>query len=132
MSTRNKKRESAAAFLRRISEKELDAEAREWLEGVVGVAKSQAVALRTMGTVTILVVPGGAFANYISPHLLMSRGGLNSVEQALDDVRKDIHEMRERVIEQEIEQKTKEKVKEQEETNGSDSTNGSGHCENGA
>jgi hypothetical protein len=130
---RKKQRESAAAFLRRVSGKEVDKEAREWLEEMLIVAQRQTIALSTMGTVTILVVPGGAFANYISPHLLSSRGALNSVEQALDDVRKDIHEIRDRIIDQEIEEKTKEIVKEQEErTNGSNSINGSGHSENGA
>ena len=113
--TRKKTRESAAAFLRRGSGKELDAEAREWLEEMLIVAQRQTIALSTMGTVTILVVPGGAFANYISPHLLSSRGALNSVEQALDDVRKDIHEIRDQIIDQEIEQKTKEIGKQQEE-----------------
>jgi len=113
--TRKKGRESAAAFLRRISGKEIDKEAREWLEEMTNAAKSQAIALSTMGTVTILVVPGGAFANYIAPHLLSSRGGLNSVEQALDDVRKEIHLIRDKVIDQEIEKKTKEIVKKQEE-----------------
>lgn len=115
MGTRNKKRESAAAFLRRVSEKELDKEAREWTEKALLLGKQQAVALSTMGTVTILVVPGGAFANYIAPHLLSSRGGLNSVEQALDDVRKEIHLIRDKIIDQEIEQKSKELIKKQEE-----------------
>jgi len=113
MGTRKKSRESAAAFLRRVSGKEIDTEAREWLEKSLGLAQKQAIASSTMGTVTILVVPGGAFANYIAPHLIASRGGLNSVEQALDDVRKEIHLIREKLIEQEIEQKTDEKVKEQ-------------------
>lgn len=113
--TRKKTRESAAAFLRRVSGKDLDAEARKWLEEMVTVAQRQAIALSTMGTVTILVVPGGAFANYIAPHLISSRGGLNSVEQALDDVRKEIHLMRDKLIDQEVEQKAKEITKQQEE-----------------
>ena len=115
MGKRKKTRESAAVFLRRISEKETDAEARKWFEEMIPLAQQQALALAGMGTVTILVVPGGAFANYISPHLLASRGALNSVEQALDDVRKDVHAIRDKIIDREIEQKTKEKVKEQEE-----------------
>lgn len=113
--TRKKTRESAAAFLRRVSGKELDTEAREWHEEMLVVAQRQAIALSTMGTVTILVVPGGAFANYIAPHLISSRGGLNSVEQALDDVRKEIHVMRDKLIDQEVEQKAKEITKQQEE-----------------
>ena len=82
---------------------------------MLATAKTQALALYAMGTITILVVPGGAFANYISPQLLVSRESLNAVEQALDDVRKDVRAMRDRVIDQEIKQKTKEIVKEQEE-----------------
>jgi CHASE3 domain sensor protein len=112
---RKKQRESAAAFLRRVSEKEIDKEAREWIEEALTVAQRQAIALATMGTITVLVVPGGAFANYISPHLLSSRGALNSVEQALDDVRKEIHLIRDKLIDKEIEKKTKEIVKKQEE-----------------
>lgn len=115
MTTRKKGRESAAAFLRRVSDKELDAEARKWIEEMIPAAKRQALALSAMGTITILVVPGGAFANYISPHLLASRGALNAVEQALDDVRKDIHAIRDRIIDKEIEQKTEKIKKEQEE-----------------
>jgi hypothetical protein len=131
MVRKKKQRESAAAFLRRISNKEVDTEAREWFEGMLAVIQRQTIALQTMGTVTILVVPGGAFANYVSPHLLASRGALNSVEQALDDVRKEIHLIRDKLIDKEIEEKTKGIVKEQEETDGSNSTNGSGHSKNG-
>ena len=55
------KKESTTAFLRRVTGLEDIEEAKQALEGALVNARSQLVALQNMGTLTIIVVPGGAF-----------------------------------------------------------------------
>ena len=115
--------ETAASFLKRLSGKEKDREAKEWVEKTLQLARSQQLALSVLGTISITVVPGGAFHYAFSPHLITNRETLDWVDQALSDTQKYVREIRKQIIERDLNQ-VKEKVvtDAQEETNGEDST----------
>ena len=115
--------ETAASFLKRLSGKEKDREAKEWVEKTLQLAHSQQLALSVLGTISITVVPGGAFHYAFSPHLITNRETLDWVDQALSDTQKYVREIRKQIIERDLNQ-VKEKVvtDAQEETNGEDST----------
>ena len=115
--------ETAASFLKRLSGKEKDREAKEWVEKTLQLARSQQLALSVLGTISITVVPGGAFHYVFSPHLITNRETLDWVDQALSDTQKYVREIRKQIIERDLNQ-VKEKVvtDAQEETNGEDST----------
>lgn len=117
--------ETAAAFLKRISGKEKDREAKEWVEQSLQMAKDQQLALSVLGTLTITVVPGGGFHYALSPHLMMSRETLDWVDQALNDTQQFIREIRKRVVERDLataqQQGTEVEVENQEESNGTNS-----------
>ncbi len=111
--------ETAIAFLRRISEQDTDKEAREFLEEAMVALKDQQLALSVLGTLSIVIVPGGAFHYSLSPHLMMRRETLDWVDQALSDTQKYIRELRTKVIERDIAQAKE--VPNQEELNGENS-----------
>lgn len=94
--------ETAITFLRKISGKKTDKEAREWVEQSLAMAKDQQLALSVLGTLTITVVPGGGFHYALSPHLMMSRETLDWVDQALNDTQQFIREIRKRVVERDL------------------------------
>jgi hypothetical protein len=96
------KKESAAAFLRRVAGIENDKEAREWIEETLQKAQLQHLAMSNMGTITVIVVPGGAFGWHISDNL-MSRVALDSVDKALNDVQEDVITIRRRITDKELE-----------------------------
>jgi len=125
------KRESAAAFLRRVTRLKKDSDAREWVEDRLQKAHLQQVAMENMGTITIIVVPGGAFGWHLSANL-MSRVALDSVDKALNDVHDDVISMRRRLTEEELRETAEQIVKQQEESDGSNGIDSSGHRKNGA
>ncbi len=118
--------ETAITFLRKISEKKTDKEAREWVEQTLQMAKDQQMALSVLGTMTITVVPGGGFHYTLSPHLMVRRETLDWVDQALNDAQQYVRELRKRVTERDLataqEQATEVEVENQEESNAKDST----------
>ena len=118
--------ETAITFLRRISDKKTDKEAREWVENTLQMARDQQIALSVLGTLTITIVPGGGFHYALSPHLMVKRETLDWVEQALNDTQQFIRELRKRVTERDLAtaqgQATEVEVENQEESNAKDST----------
>lgn len=124
-------KESAAAFLKRITGLDKDEEAREWLEERLSRAQMQQLALQHMGTLTIIVVPGGAFGWHLSDNL-NNRVALDSVDKALNDVQEEIIGMRRQLTEQELRLTAEKIVKQQEESDGSNSIDSPGHSENGS
>ena len=115
--------ETAASFLKRLSGKEKDREAKEWVEKTLQLARSQQLALSVLGTISITVVPGGAFHYVFSPHLITNRETLDWVDQALSDTQKYVREIRKQVMERDLNQAEEKAVTDaQEETNGKDST----------
>lgn len=121
------KKESASAFLRRITGVENDKAAREKITALLTQAEHQRVALTNMGTVTIIVIPGGALGWHISSNL-MNRVALDSVDIALNDVHDDIIKMRRQLIDQELQQK----ISQQEDSNGENSINSTGNSKDGS
>jgi succinylarginine dihydrolase len=117
--------ETAAAFLKRISGQEKDRDAKEQIEQIVELAQNQRLALSVLGTISITVVPGGAFHYAFSPHLITNRETLDWVDQALNDTQKYVRELRKRVIERDLataqQQDTEVEVENQEESNGENS-----------
>jgi hypothetical protein len=111
--------ETAITFLRKISEKKTDKEAREWVEQTLQMAKDQQMALSVLGTMTITVVPGGGFHYTLSPHLMVRRETLDWVDQALNDAQQYVRELRKRVTERDLataqQQETEVEVENQEE-----------------
>ena len=124
-------KESAAAFLKRITGLTKDEEARDWLEEKLKKSHMQQVALQNMGTVTIIVVPGGAFGWHLSDNL-NTRVALDSVDKALNDVQEEVINMRRQLTEQELRLTAEKIVKQQEESDGSNSIDSPGHSENGS
>jgi len=120
-------KESSAAFLKRVTGAKTEADAQKLVEEELIRSVQQRRAIEALGTITIVVIPGGALAHYFSPHLLMHRNSLDAVDTALSEVREYVNSVRNSVIEAEIEQKTKEILKQQEESNGSNSTDSSEH-----
>ena len=120
--------ETAAALLKRLSGKEKDREAKEWVENTLGLARSQQLALSVLGTVCITVVPGGAFHYSFSPHLISNRETLDWVDQALSDTQKYVRELRKRVIERDLAEAQQQdtEVEDQEESNGTNSIDSPG------
>lgn len=112
--------ETAAAFLKRVSGKGKDREAKEWTEKTLELSQNQHLALSVLGVVSIVVVPGGAFHYSLSPHLMMRRETLDWVDEALSNTQKYVRELRAKVVERDIE--VAKKVTKQEETDGEDST----------
>ncbi len=119
-----KRSETAIAFLRRISEQDTDKEAREFIEEAMVALKDQQLALSVLGTLSIVIVPGGAFHYSLSPHLMMRRETLDWVDQALSDTQGFIRELRAKVIERDIAQAKQ--LADQEEPNGENSIDSPG------
>ena len=109
--------------MKRLSGKEKDREAKDWVEKTLPLAHSQQLALSVLGTISITVVPGGAFHYAFSPHLITNRETLDWVDQALSDTQKYVRELRKKIIERDLSQAEEKAVTSaQEETNGEDST----------
>lgn len=125
------KKESATAFLKRVTGLEDGAEAQQVVEKALQMGQNQQVALQNMGTITIIVVPGGAFGWHLSDNL-NNRVALDSVDKALNDVQEEVIDMRRQLTEEELRATAEKIVKQQEESDGSNSIDGPGHSENGS
>lgn len=126
------KSESIANFVRRISGQENLEEARTWIENSVLERNARRRAMEHMGTVTIIVMPGGSFGFHLSENLTRTRGGLDSVDRALDDVREFVQQVRSQVIDKEIMTRAQNIVNQQEESDGSNSIDSPGHSKDGS
>jgi len=126
-----RKKESATAFLKRVSGIEDSVEAQELVEKSLQMGLKQQQALQNMGTLTVIIVPGGAFGWHLSDNL-NNRVALDSVGKALNDVQDEVIMMRRQLTEEELLETAEKTVKQQEEANGSNSINSPGHSENGS
>jgi len=96
--------ETASSFLRRVSDKSTDKEAKEWVKTALLMQQNQQVALSVLGTMTIVIMPGGGFHFALSPHLMIRRESLDWVDAALGDAQEYIRELRKKVTERDLSQ----------------------------
>ena len=111
------KKESAAAFLKRVTGLENNVEAQQAVEKALQMGQSQQVALQNMGTLTLIIVPGGAFGWHLSDNL-NNRVALDSVDKALNDVQEELIGMRRQLTDEELRVTAEKIVKQQEESDG--------------
>jgi hypothetical protein len=72
----------------------------------------QKIALEHMGLVSAIVVPGGLFQFMVSPNLISTMDGLDSLDKALEDLRNTSVKYRKQLMEKEIQRRTQEALAE--------------------
>lgn len=113
------KSESASAYLRRVTNTETLADAKKILDRALTISSNQSQALEKLGTITIVVIPVGAYTYMLSPNLIANIEALDSADKALSDVKEYVRNIRKQIIQKEVEQRASDIIKQQqEETDG--------------